>query len=282
MQRRRPSYPLWLWPHLLGLDAPIVALAWHLLCLRASGISFGWREPAALFLSVWAIYLADRSLDARGMRPKGWEPERKSFSRAHPALMASGALLSSCLVIVLAFLSPLVHILFKPLLLLAALVFLYFIAVHIGGPDTPRRWPRELAVSVLFSLGTFLPWLSSARATAGAFLCAVLFALLCWVNTSVIEFDEWRQNRSVRRPGLFARRISARQRSVVFLIASFSCLAYFGGWLPPLLFAAILPTCLLLWVLAVRRGEVSSRVFRVAMDTALCSPLLLLLLNTPA
>ena len=62
--RRRPV-PWWLWPNLLGLDAPAVAVVWQRFLADASGVAVPVAASAVLALVVWGIYLTDRRLDAR-------------------------------------------------------------------------------------------------------------------------------------------------------------------------------------------------------------------------
>jgi len=57
--------PWWLYPNLLSLDAPLVAVAW--LCVFAKTWRLGyhpWEAYASLGLAVWVIYTFDRLLDA--------------------------------------------------------------------------------------------------------------------------------------------------------------------------------------------------------------------------
>src|ERR1700726_3693665 len=70
----------WLWPNLLSLDAPIVALLWQLLFVRCFHGSLGTLPAALLAVAVWLIYVADRTLDAwRGCV----EQPRHEFYRRH-------------------------------------------------------------------------------------------------------------------------------------------------------------------------------------------------------
>ena len=54
------TIPWWLWPNVLALDAPTVAVVWQ----RFLGWAFDSPVPAVasvvLGLTVWSIYLADR------------------------------------------------------------------------------------------------------------------------------------------------------------------------------------------------------------------------------
>jgi hypothetical protein len=57
--------PWWLVPNVLALDAPAVAVAWQRFLGRQAGVAVPWAATAALAAAVWAVYLADRRLDAR-------------------------------------------------------------------------------------------------------------------------------------------------------------------------------------------------------------------------
>ncbi len=55
---------LWLWPNLLSLDAPIVAVLWQILFARCFQVPVDALAALLLLLTVWLIYAADRTLDA--------------------------------------------------------------------------------------------------------------------------------------------------------------------------------------------------------------------------
>ena len=55
---------LWLWPNLLSLDAPIVALLWQILFARCFHARVETLPSVLLVLAVWLIYAADRTLDS--------------------------------------------------------------------------------------------------------------------------------------------------------------------------------------------------------------------------
>jgi hypothetical protein len=62
----KEKIPWWLWPNLLSLDAPVVALAWAWLFAKAWGVvSVPWQLWLTLGSAVWIIYAADRIIDAR-------------------------------------------------------------------------------------------------------------------------------------------------------------------------------------------------------------------------
>src|SRR6202035_5180189 len=88
LQSAEHSVPLWLWPNLLSLDAPLIAVLWQ--GFLAYRFSLPLRPAARLVLglTVWAIYLLDRLLDAR--KPAALhEAARHRYYRRHSKLMTA-------------------------------------------------------------------------------------------------------------------------------------------------------------------------------------------------
>src|ERR1700732_3396400 len=137
--------PFWLWPNLLSLDAPLVAVVWQALIARSFGIQLRPAASVILFLTVWAIYLADRLLDTR-KPPAAAESLRHQFYRRYrtPALTLLAAVLIADVILTLIWLRPAV---FHNGLYAFGGVSLYFAMVHWTG----LKLPKELAVSLLFS-----------------------------------------------------------------------------------------------------------------------------------
>src|ERR1700753_2638698 len=95
----RRSTPLWLWPNLLSLDAPIVAVLWQALFVGSYRARFDPLASALLFIAVWTIYVADRVIDA--WRDRDGEARhdfyRRNWKRVAPVwliAMAMGAWLA--------------------------------------------------------------------------------------------------------------------------------------------------------------------------------------------
>ena len=174
--------PLWLWPNLLSLDAPLVAVLWQVLfarCLRASAKTL----PAVLLvLAVWLIYVADRALDAwsgRGCSPRH-EFYRRRWRIVLPVWLAA---LGAGTWLAVTRLPPL--LLERGVVLLAAVV-LYFGAVHFAPESVRRAWPKEAVVGLLFALGASLEAWTQIR-TAADVATVLLFFCLCWINCAAIE-----------------------------------------------------------------------------------------------
>jgi hypothetical protein len=179
--RSRP--PVWLWFNLLGLDAPLIALVWQDFVARCypSALHAGGR--GVLFLTVWAIYLADRILDAHQPARPG-ESLRHDFYRRHRTFTRSllAAVVFADLVTTELWLRPGV---FEDGLLLSAGVVAYLGAFPLRGWDAPA-WKKPLA-ALLFTAGTFLiAWTEVNHPLRHLGLPAAEFFALCFGNLLVI------------------------------------------------------------------------------------------------
>jgi hypothetical protein len=253
----RTGSPLWLWPNLLSLDAPLVAVLWQVLfarCFRASAETL----PAVLLvLAVWLIYVADRALDAwRGMgRTPRHEFYRRHWRMVLPvwlAALAAGAWLAAIR------LSP---ALFRDGLALLAAVVLYFGVVHLVPENIRGAWPKEAVVGLLFALGASLEAWTKIR-TAADVITVLLFSCLCWINCAAIE--KWESCRGIEWP------VGA---AAVCVGAAAFLLLYEHR---PVLGGAEMASALAFLLLDRGRRRFSADALRVLADAALLSPVLFL------
>ena len=187
--QKRPTW--WLWGNILSLDAPIVAVLWHLLLAKTFALKADWASPAALGFAVWVIYLIDHLLDTRGMAAAQPEPARKIFFRNHWHLMVGIAAGGLILTVTFAriFLS---RTLFGAGILGGIAVGLYFGSVHLLPTRIRLVWPREAVVALLFSFGICLPvWLNAGTRAPQILVYALPFFLLCWLNCCAVELWDW-------------------------------------------------------------------------------------------
>jgi hypothetical protein len=150
----------------------------------------------------------------------------------------------------------------------------YFIAVHAAPQCWRVRWPRELAVALIFTAGTFLAlWIGAVDAFLRLAGSAVLFALLCWLNCSAIESWEWHSAtllpRSTRYLGKYVSAICA-------CIAGIAALLELARLAPGAVCIAAVMSGFAFGILARWRARLSPEFLRVAADLALCTPLLVL------
>jgi len=198
--RALPVRRLWVWWHLLSLDAPTVAVAWSWAFARAFNITLPWFALLTLGLGTWCVYVADRLLD-------GWRSSRSMQLRERHLFYARHRRIFF-LALATAFL-PLLYFLFLRVAraariddgLLAMLGLVYFILIH--GPDKraahgSRAWipkklwiPKEIIVGILFSVATAIPaWSRLHGEPLWMPIVVVLFSGICCWNCIAIQIWE--------------------------------------------------------------------------------------------
>lgn len=249
--------PWWLWPNLLALDAPAVAVVWQLFLAAIANVAVPAVATVVLALVVWGVYLADRAIDAaRGANGS----DRHRFAARHfAAYLATGcaALVSAGALA----LGALPHEYLDVGSALAAGTGAYLLAVHAGrrflGPGT-----KELSVGLMFAAGTAVP-LAAAGVPIGEWLPGALaFAGLCWLNCALIE--RW------EAPG------TAPPRWALATAGAITLAALAAPWNVA---AAVGLSAAALAALHLGRGAVSVRAARVLADGALLSPLVVTVLS---
>jgi len=247
----------WLWPNLLSLDAPVVALLWQLLFVRCFHGSLGTLPAALLAVAVWLIYVADRTLDAwRGLTE---QPRHEFYGRHWRAVLPIWiATLGGSAWLAWSRLP-------RPLLVEGALVAsgtaLYLAAVHLAPGLLRRAGSKESAVAVLFGLGASLAAWPSVQSTSDI-LAILLFSGLCWMNCAAI--DDWERGRELR-PSVIAA------AGLVALTAA--CLLQNHR---PVLGGAETAGALGLVLIDRLRGRYSTEALRVLADVVLLTPIVFL------
>lgn len=178
------AVPWWLWPNVLGLDAPILAMLWQELFARAFGISLPPAPRLALFFAVWAVYLGDRWLDSRD--PAGADRQaRHLFPRRHP-LVVGFLFLTAAAGGTLCALSLHWQTLL-PGLILGAIVGLYFLW-NAWVPGCRKQRIKELLVSIIFAAGCALgAYAYGAGSEFGFWVGLTGFVGICLANSTLID-----------------------------------------------------------------------------------------------
>jgi hypothetical protein len=246
--RSRP----WLWPNLLSLDAPIVAVLWQALFARCFHADVNLLAAVLLVLAVWLIYVLDRVFDA--WSGSSLLPRHEFYLRYWRTVMpvwigvlgVAGWLAWTRLPLLL---------LERGLILLAA-VGIYLAAVHIA----PVTWPKEAAVAVMFAAGASLSAWGNVR-SAVDLATIVLFSCLCWINCVAIEQWErhvarWPIAMAALGVGVAAILVWSQHRPVLGAAEAASALAF------------VLLDC--------GRNRFSRDALRVLADVALLSPVFFL------
>jgi len=263
--------------HLASFDAPTVAVVWTLAFAWAGHVRLPVWIPVLLALTAWAVYIADRLLDAhaaqrisnlQGLR------ERHLFHHRHRRLLAPLAVAAACGAACIVFTLMPAPVRERDSVLGAA-ALAYFTGVHSSrGFSWQNLWGnsrvfrKELLVGVLFTAACALPALSRAAAQGWMavwplFAAAVFYALLAWLNCHAI--DRWESERPASKS-----RISTR-----------ACILAIAGLLvacnlqprPAALIAAGAGSALLLALLDHLRGRLTPLALRAGADLVLLTPL---------
>jgi hypothetical protein len=276
--------PLWLWWHLLSLDAPTVAVVWALSFARSVGIALPTSYLLALGACVWLIYAADRILD--GLFPCKEEPPRSRhefYTRHRIAASICGAGILSVLGYL--FFWKFDFFLRQAGLWLFWMVALYFCFVHLPRHKHSAFLLKPLVVGLVFAAGTLLPvWMRAGLPLQEEILASLMFAALCSLNCFAIHRWESETEREPAAPSAPPHRGSSSQ----FLVASLAGLSVVCAFAAvnshaprlyePLFFALGIGTTSLL-LLHFLRGEFQAETLRVLADLALVLPALLLVLG---
>ncbi|HZQ43724.1 MAG TPA: hypothetical protein VFA99_10765 [Acidobacteriaceae bacterium] len=292
--QRAPRSPLALW-HLLSLDAPSVASVWTVAIASAVGLHLPWTSPAAMFLAVWILYVADRLLDARSLDSQQPAPDleaRHVFHHRHRRAFLIGIILSACALTAL--LRTLDMHALRIYVLLATLLAGYFLVIH-ARADSAHRLPKELAVGIFFAAAVFIPTVarlplpgSPASLLAGVELrldllpIALLLAATCSLNCLFLY--AWEHPGPPTHAHWSTRWATRHLVALTWTVAALSLLALFCLLSTRLsgtyaLTACILTSSLLLLTLHHLRRRLQPIHLRALADLVLLTPLIPLALS---
>jgi hypothetical protein len=178
--------PWWRQVHLLGLDAPLIAVLWLFIFAKTWRVNYHpWQAYVGLGLMVWALGIALKLLKSALMAdPK--EPLRKMRGRLAPSAVGAGIL---SLALILWGFPMSIYI---RLLLLAVLVIAYFaLANFSSAPEGQISYPKHLLAGVAYAFGisimahVYLPNLTILDLLLSReFIC---FALLSTIASAALE-----------------------------------------------------------------------------------------------
>ncbi len=84
--------PWWLWPHVLSLEAPVVAVLWQAALAHAHGVRLTPLLGVGLALACWVVYLLDRTLDTFAVKSAAELDVRHQFYHRHRRVLLLGVL----------------------------------------------------------------------------------------------------------------------------------------------------------------------------------------------
>lgn len=268
--------PFWLWPNLLGLDAPAVAVCWQILFSRTFDTGFPLVLHVILGLSVWCIYLADRIYDTMRTDETVAGTDRLLFTRRNSKPLAIALAIASLLNLTLI----IRHVPGKLIvsgLLTAFLLGIYYAIRLKGGARITTLIPREILCGMLFSLGCVItPHAYADSGTAGPafWMAAFFFGLVCSSSCILISIWEREEDLAAGDPSFATVSPHIVRHMGTAIIAIGGCslaLAFYGPWGIHLCVA--LSACAQRIVLHFD-GRLSKPVLRVLGDAVLLTPLL--------
>jgi hypothetical protein len=267
----------------LSLDAPLVAVVWQVWFARCTSTPISWHAVGVLALTVWFIYVSDRLMDALPGASLHPAP-RHLFYRRHWQLFACLAMVGLfALGSLCAYIQPIV---LRNGFFLFSGVALYFSGIHFVPSIDEKHWPKEMAVGLIFALGTCLDVWTRMRETGGTLLVPMLlYATLCWLNCVGIEYWEWTRYRlsPQQAPCSLTIRVGANFQAVTLAVTGLAASLWassfwMGGSISyrPIFLACLISSATLL-LLARQSQRLSSDALRVLVDISLLSPLLFLI-----
>lgn len=147
--------PVWLWPNLLSLDAPIVAVVWMWMLAKALRVEYIQSQAWwVLGISIWVVYVLDRIQDA-------WtEPEKRNVTARHyfhwkfrwPLLVLVAVASVWCIYQALYVLPS---SMFSAGLVAVLLCGAYFLLARYHGPEVP--WVKNFLAGMIFAMGIGIP-----------------------------------------------------------------------------------------------------------------------------
>ena len=270
----------WLWPNLLGIDAPAVAVLWQYFFACNFRVKIPASNYLTLFFVVWVIYLVDRLLDARMLKRLNEASLRHSFYyrnyRSAFVLTAILTIITACLCL---FFLPMELI--KTGAFVGAFVVVYLLHQIWAKGLMMIVIPKEVFIGMIFAVGTTLTghiWSGEFIPDAFFSPSVIIFGVLCSMNCiaiSVWERSHDVDNDSNALPQLFPQvvKLFPAIACVVFIclmVYSFTNHSHVG--FP--IFVASGIGCGLITVLSFFDGRASSQFLRFAADMAVIMPAL--------
>lgn len=177
------------WLNAVCLDAPVVAVSWLWLFARTFDVALAPAGVAALFLTAWLIYLADRFGDTRAADLCRATSHRQRFCLKHRRLW-----LVLIGIVALADVAVVVTQLGSGVLILGAVVAAPAIAYLLTNQLRPGAWrilpAKEITIGILFAAGALVP--IGLHLPRAALLPWCLFAALCALNcVCIATWERW-------------------------------------------------------------------------------------------
>ncbi|MBX3739845.1 MAG: hypothetical protein KF712_02550 [Akkermansiaceae bacterium] len=288
MTSELPKKPWWLFPNLLSLDAPLVAVAWLAVFAKTWRLVYHpWEAYVALGLVVWIIYVVDRLIDAslRKDTPERCEPRHLFHWKYRKAFAASAGLAGVAALFLVIRYMP--YSIFGYLFVAVVLIGAFFGLSLLSQQDANEiPYMKNILAGLTFAYGVGL--LASVYNQSADFYLTmrsremICFAVLCIMNISAI--DLWEHANRSQDTEIKATDELALTLPLVLLGLSAIVFAYQAnphpedvvdyGLIRRSFFYSILTGAALLYVLNRTRNRFHMDTLRVLADVALLIPVL--------
>lgn len=183
--RALPIRRLWVWWHLLSLDAPTVAVVWCWFFATVFRFSLPSTALITLALGTWCVYVADRLLDGWRSTDVSTLRDRHWFYLRHRKTFVIAWIAAAI---------PLAYLIFFRVeaavrtddIVLCLIGTAYFLLVH--NRPAKHHFSKEFFVGFLFSIATVVPTWTRLQEERSLLLSATLtFGAVCWLNCVAIQ-----------------------------------------------------------------------------------------------
>ena len=265
------TFRWWFLPSWLGLDAPSVVSTWTWAVSRTTDSPLSFRCVAALFLTVWSIYLLDRLIDVAGCHDWQQATGRLRFGRRYRNLFLACFSLCICGIGTLLWTGLPAEVIRRATYVALGLVvhFLLFVTPAFRRQKLPGK---EFGVGLFFALGAY----ACLGYAAGIVPLLISVALLVAFNCLVIAARDVESDRA-NDPGGASHWWDAMQRDLLWAGVGLTSAAGLAAFLTaePTYYSAVAASFFALTVLHHYARRVSGDAVRALADFALFTPILM-------
>jgi hypothetical protein len=266
------------WLNLVCLDAPLVSVAWLWLFATIFHTTLAPASCAALFLTAWLIYLADRLADSYSLRNGGPRSLRHEFCLNHREIWI-GALAVIAMTDAYLIWRNVDSETFRVGAVIGTVALIHLVLNYSLGGAWPALPLKEPAIGFLFAAGTLVGLFPVFPPITGSFVFSgIAFAGLCTFNCISIAF--WEKELDERQGKIsFATRYpdlhSHLGKLLIALTLGLGVTAIFYREAAPI-FGCVSVSSLLLVLLDSFRDKISRDQRTALADLVLLTPLLAL------
>jgi hypothetical protein len=199
------------WLNLVCLDAPLVSVVWLWLFAKTFHATVDPVNCAALFLTAWLIYLADRLADSYSLEQGESRSRRHEFCRHHRRIWIGALAVIAATDGYLIWRSIAVET-FLAGAAIGTLALIYLVLNNSLGGAWPHLLLKEIAIGFLFAAGTLVALFPILPPISGSLiLSGIAFVLLGTLNCISIAYWE-RELDEAQRKASFATRYPGLDR----------------------------------------------------------------------